>query len=113
MLVGYSRVSKNDMNLYRQLDALKEAGVDLRNVYQEKITGTTKERPQLLKMIEELQPGDCVIIAELTRLSRSTMDLFTIVKQIHEKGAEIKSLKEPWLDTTTPKGNCYLLYLLD
>lgn len=104
MLVGYCRVSKSDMNLDRQVDALKEAGIDFRNIYSEKITGTTKERPQLIKMLDELQQDDIIIVSELTRLSRSTLDLFTIVEQIQSKGAQIKSLKEPWLDTTTPQG---------
>jgi DNA invertase Pin-like site-specific DNA recombinase len=45
-----------------------------------------------------------VIVAELTRLSRSMRDLFSIVEQIQEKGADIKSVKENWLDTTTPQG---------
>lgn len=104
MLVGYIRVSKEEMNLDRQFDALVEAGLDLRNIYQEKVTGTIKERPQLEKMLAELQQGDTVIVSELTRLSRSTKDLFEIVEQIHGVGAEIKSLKEPWLDTSTPQG---------
>ena len=104
MMVGYSRVSKSEMNLDRQIDALIDVGIDIRNIYQEKITGTTKERPQLIKMLEELQPGDTVVVSELSRLSRSTKDLFEIVEQIHEAGAQIKSLKENWLDTTTPQG---------
>lgn len=104
MMVGYCRVSKSEMNLDRQIDALIDVGIDIRNIYQEKITGTTKERPQLIKMLEELQPGDTVVVSELSRLSRSTKDLFEIVEQIHEAGAQIKSLKENWLDTTTPQG---------
>ena len=104
MMVGYCRVSKSEMNLDRQIDALIDVGIDIRNIYQEKITGTTKERPQLIKMLEELQPGDTVVVSELSRLSRSTKDLFEIVEQIHKAGAQIKSLKENWLDTTTPQG---------
>ena len=104
MLVGYVRVSKSDMNLDRQVDALIEAGVNYRCIYQEKITGTKREREQLNKMLDELQQDETVIVAELSRLSRSTKDLFEIVEKIHEAGAQIKSLKEPWLDTTTPQG---------
>lgn len=55
-------------------------------------------------MLDILRKGDVVIVAELTRLSRSTNDLFEIVQTINDKGAEIKSLKENWLDTTTPQG---------
>jgi DNA invertase Pin-like site-specific DNA recombinase len=104
MLIGYARVSSEQQALHRQIDSLTAHGVDERNIYQEKITGTKKERPQLVKMIAELKTSDTVVISELTRLSRSTKDLFEIVEQIHAKGADIKSLKEIWLDTTTPQG---------
>lgn len=53
MLVSYARVSKDDQNLDRQIDALIEYGVDKRNIYQEKVTGTKKDREQLQKMISE------------------------------------------------------------
>jgi DNA invertase Pin-like site-specific DNA recombinase len=104
MLIGYARVSKADQNLDRQIDALINAGVDKRNIYQEKITGTKKERPELTKLINDLMDGDIIIIAELTRISRSTKDLFDIIGKIQEKKADIKSLKETWIDTTTPQG---------
>jgi DNA invertase Pin-like site-specific DNA recombinase len=103
MLVGYARVSTRDQTLNSQLDALVRMGVDERNIYQEKITGTRRDRPELDRMIGELKPSDTVIIAELTRLGRSAKDLFTIVEQIKGKGANIKSLREAWLDTTTPQ----------
>ena len=104
MLVGYARVSDETQSLNRQLDSLIENGVDERNIYKEKITGTKRERPELNRMIAELKLDDVCIVAELTRLSRSTKDLFDIVEMIQEKGANIKSLKESWLDTTTPQG---------
>jgi len=47
---------------------------------------------------------DVVIITELYRLSRTVKDLFEIVDRIHNIGADIKSLKESWIDTTTPQG---------
>ena len=104
MLVGYARVSSHEQSFNRQIDSLVLAGVDERNVYQEKTTGNKREQSELLRMIAELKPGDTVFVAELTRLSRSTKDLFDIVEQIQNKGADIKSLKESWLDTTTPYG---------
>jgi DNA invertase Pin-like site-specific DNA recombinase len=100
--IGYARVSTQDQNLDRQTDQLKEAGCD--KIYKEKVTGTKKERPELDKMLGELRTGDTILITELTRLSRSTKDLFKLVEQIESKGANIKSLKESWLDTTTPQG---------
>lgn len=101
MLVGYARVSTEEQNLDRQMDALIRYGVDKRNIYQEKITGTKINREQLQKMISELQQGDTVIIADLTRISRSTKDLLSIVAKIKSKGASIKSIKDTWLDTSS------------
>ena len=102
MLIGYARVSMEGQNLDRQLDQLKAAHCE--RIYQEKFTGTKKERPELEKMLDNLRAGDTIIISELTRLSRSTKDLFQLVDQIEKKGSNIKSLKEIWLDTTTPHG---------
>lgn len=102
MKIGYARVSTNDQNLNRQLDQLFEYGCE--RIFQEKITGFQKERPELERMIDILRNGDTVVITELTRLSRSVKDLFEIVETIHSRRADIKSLKEPWLDTTTPQG---------
>lgn len=101
MLIGYARVSTLEQNLDRQLDALIEYGVDKRNIYTDKITGTKKERPGLKKMLDELQPDDVVVITDLTRFGRSTPGLLSIIDTIKAKGARIKSLKDTWLDTTS------------
>ena len=102
MKLGYARCSTLDQNLDWQIDALTKEGCD--RIFQEKFTGTKKDRPELLRMMDMLREGDTVIICELTRLSRSVKDLFDLVEQVEKAGANIKSLKEPWLDTTTPQG---------
>lgn len=107
--IGYARVSTQDQNLDRQLDTLKEAGCD--KIYKEKVTGTKKDRPELDKLLEDLRSGDTIIVSDLTRLSRSTKDLFNLVEQIESKGAYIKSLKESWLDTTTPQGRLMFTFI--
>ena len=104
LLVGYARVSTADQSLDKYVDILTAAGVDERNIYKEKITGTHLDRPELKRMIAELKPNDIVHIPDLTRLGRSVRDLYTIVGQIHDKGAHIKSLKESWLNTTDAQG---------
>lgn len=110
MLVGYARVSTDGQNLDRQIDALKAVGVDSRVLYQEKITGTKKDRPELQRMLKELNEGDVVIITDLTRISRSTKDLLDIIEKIKNKSASIRSLKDTWLDTTS--NNPYNDFLL-
>jgi DNA invertase Pin-like site-specific DNA recombinase len=113
MLIGYARVSTEEQNLDRQLDALVKYGVDKRNIYTEKITGTKMDRQELNKMLHDLQAGDTVVIADLTRISRSTKDLLEIVENIKSKGASIKSMKDTWLDTTSDNPyNCFLLTVM-
>ncbi|MGA8943268.1 MAG: recombinase family protein [Thermoactinomyces sp.] len=96
------RVSTIDQNLDRQEQQLKEAGCE--RIFFEKVTGTKRNRPELNRLLEFLRPGDTVIVTDLTRLSRSTKDLLEIAELIAKKGANLKSLKESWLDTTSAHG---------
>lgn len=100
MKVGYVRVSTDKQSYNRQIDMLVAQGVDKRNIYSEKETGRKKDRPELNRMIDELRSGDIVIVAEMSRISRSASDMLEIVKRISEKEAVIKSIKENWLDTS-------------
>lgn len=102
MLVGYARVSTDDQDLIRQTFQLR--GVGCEKIFQEVMTGTKKSRPEMDAMLEFIREDDVVVVCELTRISRSTKDLFALVELIESKGAKIKSLKEDWLDTTTAHG---------
>ena len=102
MILGYTRVSKQEQNLDRQIDQLREIGCE--KIFKDKITGMKRDRPQLNKMLEQLRAGDTVIITELTRFGRSVKDLLTLADQLDQMGVNLKSIKEPWADTTTPQG---------
>lgn len=95
-IIGYVRVSSQDQNEARQLKSLKEAGCT--RLYTEKISGATTERPELQRMLSELEPGDTIVIHELSRLSRSTKDLIELVEMLKEKGVGLRSLSDSWLD---------------
>jgi len=112
VLVGYARVSTAGQSLDKYVDQLVEAGVDERNIYKEIFTGKTRNRPELNRMIAELQPGDIVLIPVLARLGRSVRDLYEIIQQIEEKGAQIKSLSESWLDSTATNAAGKLLFAI-
>ncbi|MCY7797773.1 recombinase family protein [Bacillus spizizenii] len=108
--VGYMRVStKLDKQVFdRQEEQLKAFGVD--HIYADRMSGAKRERPELNKMLEELEEGDTVVIVAIDRLSRSTKDLLEIVEIIKNKGASLKSLNDSWLDTTN--GNPMSEFLL-
>lgn len=100
-IFGYARVSTEGQNLDRQLDALEKYGVDI--IYNEKMTGTKKDRPELQKMLERMTTGDVIIIEALSRLGRSTRDLIELMELFNKRGVDLISLKES-IDTSTSTG---------
>ena len=101
MNIGYARVSTKEQNLDLQKDALEKAGC--LEIFEEKISGAGKERPQLIKLIDQLRKGDVLMVWKLDRLGRSIKNLIQLVNKIQDKGAELKSLNDH-IDTTTPHG---------
>ncbi|MFK7933640.1 MAG: recombinase family protein [Saprospiraceae bacterium] len=101
MNIGYARVSTKEQNLDLQKDALRKAGCV--EIFEEKISGAGKERPQLTKLIERIRKGDVLTVWKLDRLGRSIKDLIQLVNNIQNRGAELKSLNDH-IDTTTPHG---------
>ncbi|HJU17458.1 MAG TPA: recombinase family protein [Stellaceae bacterium] len=99
MILGYARVSTDAQDLTGQVAQLRAAGCE--TIFREKITGATAERPALRKLMKALGPGDAVIIPAVDRLSRDTTDLLNIARDIQRAGAGIRSLAEPFLDTTS------------
>ena len=106
-IFGYARVSTEQQNLDRQLDALKGYRCDL--IYNEKMTGTKRERPELSKLLDRMTEGDTVVIESLSRLGRSTKDLIALTELFEQKGVHLVSLKES-IDTSTSTGK--LLFTL-
>ena len=105
--IGYARVSTLDQNLERQLDLLRQYGVD--HIFQEKMSGTKRDRPELNKMLSHVTAGDTIVVESLSRLGRSTKDLIELVELLGQKQVQLVSLKES-IDTSTPTGK--LLFTL-
>lgn len=101
MKIGYARVSTIDQNLDGQLNALQTAGCGL--IFQEKVSGTAKERPELQRMLEQLRPGDEVVVWKLDRLGRDLAHLIHLVEGFAKKFVTFTSLHEK-IDTSSPAG---------
>ena len=108
MKIGYARVSTQDQNLDRQLDNLRAAGCE--RIFNEKMTGTRSDRPELKTMLLVLRSGDTLVIDSFSRLSRSTKDLLDLVDKLTAMNVHLVSLKEN-LDTTTATGKMMLTML--
>ena len=59
-------------------------------------------------MVDQLRDDDVVVVARLDRLARSTKDLLDIAEKLKEAGTGLRSLAEPWADTTSPAGRMVL-----
>ena len=103
MKLGYARVSTTDQDLTIQRGRLYEVGCE--KLFEEKISGARKMRPQLERLLTELRTDDVVVV---TRLARSTSELLRIAETIEEKNAGLQSIAEPWADTTSPAGRMVL-----
>jgi DNA invertase Pin-like site-specific DNA recombinase len=104
VIIGYARVSTQDQNIDMQIDALKQYGCEV--IYQEKITGRKKERPQLDELLKVIRPGDKVIIYKLDRISRSTKHLIELSELFEKKDVQFVSIHDS-IDTTTHMGRFF------
>jgi DNA invertase Pin-like site-specific DNA recombinase len=89
----YMRVSTDEQDLQRQegiKDAARGAGYYVAGVYREKASGARADRPELLRMIDDLQPGEVVIAEKIDRISRLPLaEAERLVKSIQAKGAKL------------------------
>lgn len=102
---GYIRVSTKDQNEARQLLAMKEQGIDDRDIFLDKQSGKNfKERDQYQLVKRMLRTGDVLYVHSLDRFGRNKDEIIKewgeITKQI---GADIVVLDMPLLDTTKHK----------
>jgi DNA invertase Pin-like site-specific DNA recombinase len=104
MKFGYARVSTLDQNLDMQLDALKQAGCD--KIFEEKMSGKRDDRPELIRLLDQLREGDILVVYKLDRLGRSTFKLLELTAEFEKKGVEFVSIVDG-IDTTNPLGKFF------
>ena len=105
MKVGYIRVSTLEQNEARQEALMEQLGVD--KVYLDKMSGKSKDRPQLQAMMQYVREGDVVIVESISRFARNTKDLLSLIEELDRKKVAFISQKEN-IDTNTPSGRFML-----
>ena len=105
MKIGYIRVSTEEQNTIRQEILMKELGVE--EIYIDKASGKSTERPQLKEMLSYIRRGDTVIVESISRFARNTKDLLELIEMLSVKEVTFISKKEA-IDTTTPTGKFML-----
>lgn len=103
-LYGYARVSTDEQNLSRQLDALAAHGVFAENIHQEKVSGAAPHRPVLDRLTSEVvAEGDTLVVTDPDRLSRRTSRLILTLDELTSRGITVESLYGQ-VDTSTADG---------
>lgn len=89
----YLRVSTDEQNLERQeklIDEIKKQGFYIAGVYSEKASGTIQNRPELQKLINDLQTNDYVVAEKIDRICRLPLNQAEeLINKIKEKGARL------------------------
>ena len=105
MLVGYARVSTDVQTTDGQIDVLHAAGCE--RVFEESMSGTRTDCPQLAAALEFAREGDVLVVARLDRLARSMRQLLSTVDALQARGIGLRSLHEN-IDTTSATGRLIL-----
>ncbi len=90
--IGYIRVSSKEQNIDRQIKKLEQYNLD--KLYIEKISGKDINRPELKKMMRNIQKDDVLYVESLSRLARSLKDLYIIIEFLSKKEVKFISIKE-------------------
>lgn len=111
MIYGYARVSTQGQNLAEQKANLKNSGVDAKNIYAEKFTGTTTDRPQFNALMAILKAGDTLTITKLDRLARNTREALDVIEKLLDMNVSIKVLNLGQIENTSIGRMIYTILL--
>ncbi len=102
MIYAYARVSAQDQNLLRQIDAFTEYGIEKSRVFSDKKSGKDFERENYKRLLKRLKSGDLLVIKSIDRLGRNYDQIIAEWNKITDTiGADILVLDMPLLDTRT------------
>lgn len=99
--LGYARVSTGEQDASLQHDALTAAGCY--RVFTDTASGSLESRPELNKVLDQLRPGDTLVVWRLDRLGRSIRHLIDQLAALQDRGIEFRSLQEN-IDTSSSGG---------
>ena len=114
MIYGYARVStatqgRDGNSLEDQVAALERYGCQ--KIVQEAFTGKTMERPKFLRLLEELQEGDTLVVCKLDRFARTAIEGVQTVRELFERGVRVHILNMGLIENTLT-GNLILTVML-
>ncbi|MBH0167172.1 recombinase family protein [Fictibacillus sp. 7GRE50] len=112
MKYGYARVSSVGQDLTSQIRQLEENNCEI--IFQEKVSGRRKEtREEFNKLLEEIKPGDTIVVTKLDRFARSTKDAITTIELLNDKDVSliVLNMGGDRIDTSTAIGKLMITVL--
>ena len=111
---GYVRVSTREQNLERQILAMKEEGIEDKNIYADQMSGKDFDRPKYNRLMKKLKPGDLLVIKSIDRLGRNYTEILEQWRVITKnKKANIKVIDMPLLNKETGHGDLTGVFISD
>ena len=113
-IYGYARVSTKEQNLDRQIIALKEQGIDEREIIIDKESGKDLDRQgYILLKSKMLRRGDTLIIKSLDRLSRNKCDIKKELEYFKENNIRLKVIDLPTTMMELPEGQEWVFEMVN
>lgn len=113
-IYGYVRVSTREQNEDRQIIAMKELNVPLKNIYVDKQSGKDFDRPKYKKLLKKVKPGDVIYIKSIDRLGRNYSEILEQWRVItKEKKVHIVVIDMPLLDTRNKGSDLTGMFISD
>ena len=100
MIYLYARISTPTQKLDRQIENLLRSAPDA-VLYKETYTGRSIHRPEWMKLMKAVQPGDTIVFDEVSRMSRDADEGVATYEELFNQGVELRFLKEPHINTET------------
>lgn len=111
---GYVRVSTREQNLERQILAMKEEGLEDKNIYADQMSGKDFDRPKYNRLMKKLKQGDLLVIKSIDWLGRNYTEILEQWRVITKnKKANIKVIDMPLLNTETGHGDLTGVFISD
>lgn len=107
-LIGYARISMADQSPQLQFDALKAHGVPESRIYYDQKSGSGVKREAFDLMMRDARKGDVIVVWKLDRLGRSTRQVLNTFFELQGKGAKVRVLTDPWMDTSSAMGSFFV-----
>ncbi|MET3689583.1 DNA invertase Pin-like site-specific DNA recombinase [Priestia megaterium] len=110
---GYIRVSTNEQNLDRQLEAIKPYLTDKKYLYSDKASGKDMERDGFQNMLKAMREGDTLYIKSIDRLGRNKAQIKKYLEQFKKEGIRIKIIDLPTTMQEVPEGQEWVIDMIN